>query len=98
MFNRKIYAEGNLRYRNRINQHRIDATLVATYEQNTIRSMFNKATGFANDNTSFYNFNVADEIFVPISQYRENGLLSALTRFGYNYNRKYYIDLNFLFE
>ena len=94
LVNRKIYAEGNLRYRNRINQHRIDATLVATYEQNTIRSMFNKATGFANDNTSFYNFNVADEIFVPISQYRENGLLSALTRFGYNYNRKYYIDLN----
>ena len=94
LVNRKIYAEGNLRYRNRINQHRIDATLVATYEQNTIRSMFNKATGFANDNTSFYNFSVADEIFVPISQYRENGLLSALTRFGYNYNRKYYIDLN----
>ena len=94
LVNRKIYAEGNLRYRNRINQHRIDATLVATYEQNTIRSMFNKATGFANDNTSFYNFNVADEIFVPISQYREYGLLSALTRFGYNYNRKYYIDLN----
>jgi len=94
LVNRKIYAEGNLRYRNRINQHRIDATLVATYEQNTIRSMFNKATGFANDNTSFYNFNVADEIFVPISQYYENGLLSALTRFGYSYNRKYYIDLN----
>ena len=94
LVNRKIYAEGNLRYRNRINLHRIDATLVATYEQNTIRSIFNKATGFANDNTSFYNFNVADEIFVPISQYRENGLLSALTRFGYNYNRKYYIDLN----
>ena len=94
LVNRKIYAEGNLRYRNRINLHRIDATLVATYEQNTIRSMFNKAIGFANDNTSFYNFNVADEIFVPISQYRENGLLSALTRFGYNYNRKYYIDLN----
>ena len=94
LVNRKIYAEGNLRYRNRINQHRIDATLVATYEQNTIRSIFNKATGFANDNTSFYNFSVADEIFVPISQYREYGLLSALTRFGYNYNRKYYIDLN----
>ena len=94
LVNRKIYAEGNLRYRNRINLHRIDATLVATYEKNTIRSMFNKAIGFANDNTSFYNFNVADEIFVPISQYRENGLLSALTRFGYNYNRKYYIDLN----
>ena len=94
LVNRKIYAEGNLRYRNRINLHRIDATLVATYEKNTIRSMFNKAIGFANDNTSFYNFNVADEIFVPISQYLENGLLSALTRFGYNYNRKYYIDLN----
>ena len=92
--NRKIYAEGNLRYRNRFNAHRIDATLVTTYEQNAIRSLFNKATGFANDNTTFYNFNVADEIFVPISQYREIGLLSALTRVGYNYNRKYFIDIN----
>ncbi len=92
--NQKIYAEGNLRYRNRFNLHRIDATMVATYEQNSIRSLFNKATGFANDNTTFYNFSAADEIFVPISQYREIGLLSALTRVGYNYNRKYFIDLN----
>lgn len=92
--NRKIYAEGNLRYRNRFNAHRIDATLVTTYEQNAIRSLFNKATGFTNDNTTFYNFNVADEIFVPISQYREIGLLSALSRVGYNYNRKYFIDIN----
>ena len=92
--NQKIYAEGNLRYRTRFNLHRIDATMVATYEQNSIRSLFNKATGFANDNTTFYNFNAADEIFVPISQYRELGLLSALTRVGYNYNRKYFIDLN----
>lgn len=92
--NRKIYAEGNFRYRNRLNAHRIDATLVTTYEQNAIRSLFNKARGFANDNTSFYNFNVAEEIFVPISQYREVGLLSALARVGYNYNRKYFIDVN----
>jgi TonB-linked SusC/RagA family outer membrane protein len=92
--NRKIYAEGNLRYRNRFNAHRIDATLVTTYEQNAIRSLFNKARGFANDNTSFYNFNVAEEIFVPLSQYREVGLLSALARVGYNYNRKYFIDVN----
>ena len=92
--NQKIYAEGNLRYRTRFNFHRFDATMVATYEQNSIRSLFNKATGFANDNTTFYNFTVADEIFVPISQYRELGLLSALTRVGYNYNRKYFIDLN----
>ena len=92
--NRKIYAEGNLRYRNRFNAHRIDATMVTTYEQNAIRSLFNKATGFANDNTTFYNFNAADEIFVPISQYREIGLLSALIRVGYNYNRKYFIDVN----
>ncbi len=92
--NRKIYAEGNLRYRNRFNAHRIDATVVTTYEQNAIRSLFNKARGFANDNTTFYNFNVAEEIFVPISQYREVGLLSALARVGYNYNRKYFIDVN----
>ena len=92
--NRKIYAEGNLRYRNRFNFHRVDATLVATYEKNTIRSLFNKARGFANDNTAFYNFTSAEEILVPISQYREVGLLSALARVGYNYQRKYFIDIN----
>lgn len=92
--NKKIYLEGNLRYRNRFNFHRIDATLVSTYEKNSIRSLFNKATGFANDNTTFYNFTSAEEIFVPISQYREVGLLSALARIGYSYQRKYFIDLN----
>ena len=83
-----------MRYRNRFNFHRIDATLVSTYEKNSIRSLFNKATGFANDNTTFYNFTSAEEIFVPISQYREVGLLSALARIGYSYQRKYFIDLN----
>ena len=92
--NNKTYAEANLRYRNRFKAHRVDATLVTTYEKNHIRSLFNKATGFGSDNTSFYNFASANEIFVPISQFREVGLLSALFRVGYNYKRKYYVDVN----
>ena len=40
--NSKLYAEANLRYRNRFENHRIDATLVGTYEKNEIRSIFIK--------------------------------------------------------
>jgi len=92
--NSKIYAEANLRYRNRIKNHRIDATLVGTYEKNEIRSIFNKARGFGTDVTSFYNFASAEEILTPITQFREVGLLSALFRVGYNYKRKYFVDIN----
>ena len=92
--NNKIYAEANLRYRNRFQAHRIDAIVIGTYEKNSIRSLFNKAVGYGSDNTSFYNFAAATEIFVPISQFREVGLLSGLVRVGYNYKRKYYADFN----
>ena len=92
--NIKIYAEANLRYKNRFNAHLIDAIVLGTFEKNNIRSLFNKATGYGSDNTSFYNFSSATEIFVPISQFREVGLLSGLARVGYNYKRKYYVDLN----
>ena len=92
--NKKVYAEANLRFRNKFNAHRIDASLVTTYEKNNIRSLFNKAIGFGSDNTSFYDFTSATEIFVPISQFRQVGLLSGLFRVGYNYKRKYYVDVN----
>ncbi len=92
--NSKIYAEANLRYRNRFKSHRIDATLVGTYEKNEIRSIFNKARGFGTDATVFYNFASAEEILTPITQFREVGLLSALFRVGYNYKRKYFLDVN----
>ena len=92
--NSKIYAEANLRYRNRFKNHRIDATLVGTFEKNEIRSIFNKARGFGTDVTSFYNFALAEEILTPITQFREVGLLSALFRVGYNYKRKYFVDIN----
>ena len=92
--NSKVYAEANLRYRNRIKNHRIDATLVGTYEKNEIRSIFNRARGFGTDATSFYNFSSAEEILTPITQFREVGLLSALFRVGYNYKRKYFVDIN----
>jgi len=72
----------------------LDATLVGTYENNEIRSILNKARGFGTDATSFYNFASAEEILTPITQFREVGMLSALFRVGYNYKRKYFIDLN----
>ena len=92
--NSKMYAEVNFRYRNKFNSHRIDATLVGTYEKNEIRSIFNKARGFGTDITSFYNFTSAQEVLTPITQFREVGLLSSLFRVGYNYKRKYFVDVN----
>lgn len=90
----KIYGEANLRYRNRFGAHRLDAILIGTYEKNVFRSLFNKAIGYGSDNTSFYNFSSATEIYVPISGFREVGLLSSVLRIGYNYKRKYYVDFN----
>ena len=90
----KIYGEANLRYRNRFGAHRLDVILIGTYEKNMFRSLFNKAIGYGSDNTSFYNFSSATEIYVPISEFREVGLLSSVLRIGYNYKRKYYVDFN----
>jgi len=92
--NKKIYAESSLRYINNFEGHHIDAILVGTYEKNNIRSMFNKAYGFGSDATSYYTFESATDILVPISQFTEFGLLSGLFRVGYNYKSKYYIDVN----
>ena len=63
----------------------MDAILISTYEKNIVRSLFNKAIGFGSDNTKFYNFTSANEIYVPISQFREVGLFSGVLRVGYNY-------------
>ena len=67
---------------------------MGTFEKNEIRSIFYKARGFGTDATSFYNFTSAEEILVPITQFREVGLLSTLFRVGYNYKRKYFVDIN----
>ena len=92
--NRKIYGETSLRYKNNFGPHRIDAIVVGTIEQNNIRALFNKAYGFGSDVTSFYTFESATDVLVPIAQFREFGLLSGLSRVGYNYKRKYYVDIN----
>ena len=93
--NKKIYTEASLRYRNSFNAHKIDAIVVGTYEQNDIRSMFNKAYGFyGSELTTYHTFENATDILVPIAQFRKTALLSGLTRVGYNYDRRYYIDLN----
>jgi TonB-linked SusC/RagA family outer membrane protein len=92
--NKKIYAESSLRYRNNFKAHHFDAIMVGTYEKNDVRSLFSNAFGFGNDATSFYTFESATDILVPISQFRDFGLLSGLFRVGYNYKNKYYIDVN----
>ena len=92
--NKKIYAESTLRYRNSFRGHNIDAVLVGTYEQNNVRTMLNRAFGFGNDATSFYNFQSATDILVPVSNFNEFGLISGLFRVGYNYKNKYYVDVN----
>jgi hypothetical protein len=92
--NRKIYGETSFRYKNNFGKHRIDAIVVGTIEQNNIRALFNKAFGFKNDLTSYYTFENATDILVPVTQFREFGLLSGLARVGYNYKRRYYVDIN----
>ena len=92
--NQKVYGETSFRYRTNLNGHRIDAIVVGTVENNSIRSLFNKAYGFGSDATGYYNFESATDILVPISQFREFGLVSGLARVGYNYKKKYYVDLN----
>ncbi|MEM7371877.1 MAG: SusC/RagA family TonB-linked outer membrane protein [Bacteroidota bacterium] len=93
--NLKVYSEASLRYKRQFRgKHRLNAIAVGTVEHNDIRSMYNKAFGFGSDLTSFYNFQSATDVLVPISQFREVGLLSGLARVGYNYKWKYYIDAN----
>jgi TonB-dependent starch-binding outer membrane protein SusC len=92
--NKKIYAETSLRYRNKFKAHQIDAIVVGTYEKNDVRALFNSAFGFGNDATTFYTFESATDILVPISQFRDFSLLSGLFRVGYNYKEKYFVDIN----
>lgn len=92
--NKKIYAESSLRYRNDFGKHHLDAIVVGTYELNNVRTMLNRAFGFGNDATSFYNFQSATDILVPVSNFNEFGLISGLFRVGYNYKSKYYVDIN----
>ena len=92
--NIKTYAEANLHYKNNFNGHRVDAIVVGTYENNNIRSMFNKAFNYGSDLTSYYTFESATDIEVPIAGFNEQSLLSALMRVAYNYKGKYYVDVN----
>jgi TonB-linked SusC/RagA family outer membrane protein len=90
----KGYLEANLRYQKQIKKHHIDAIAIATYEQTNDRRLFSKAFGFGNDQTTFYTFESATDILVPVSVFSEFSLLSGLTRFGYNYKKKYFFDVN----
>ncbi|TLX75639.1 TonB-dependent receptor [Labilibacter sediminis] len=92
--NIKTYAEANLHYVRKFNDHKLDAIVVGTYEVNNIRSMFNKAYGYGSDLTTYYTFESATDIMVPQTRFTRVGLLSGLFRVGYNYKGKYYIDVN----
>ena len=92
--NKKIYGETSFRYKNNFGKHRIDAIVVGTVEKNNIRALYNKAFGYGSDVTSYYTFESASDVLVPIAQFRDFGLLSGLARVGYNYKRKYYVDIN----
>lgn len=91
---RKLYGEFNLRYRNRFGKHRIDAVAVGTVEDVSIRTMFNRAFGFGNDVFEFYNLSAATDILPPVSNFTNFKLASGIVRVGYNYKRKYYVDVN----
>ena len=92
--NIKTYAEVNLHYKNNFNGNRIDAIVVGTYENNNIRTMFNKAYGYGSDLTSYYTFESATDIQIPIAGFNEQSLLSGLVRVAYNYKGKYFVDVN----
>ncbi|MBK3516208.1 SusC/RagA family TonB-linked outer membrane protein [Carboxylicivirga marina] len=92
--NIKTYAEGNLHYVRKFGQHKLDAIVVGTYEVNNIRATFNKAYGYGSDITSYYTFESATDIVVPVTRFTRVGLLSGLFRVGYNYKGKYYVDVN----
>ncbi|MFT7196160.1 MAG: TonB-linked SusC/RagA family outer membrane protein [Marinoscillum sp.] len=90
----KGYLEANVRYQKQIKKHRIDAIAIGTYEQTNDRRLFSKAFGFGNDETAFYTFESATDILVPVTVFNQFSLLSGLTRVGYNYQKKYFIDVN----
>ncbi|PTX61734.1 TonB-linked SusC/RagA family outer membrane protein [Kordia periserrulae] len=91
---RKLYGEVNLRYRNRFGKHRIDAVAIGTVEEARIRTMFNRAFGFGSDAFQFYDLSAATDILPPESRFINSRLLSGIFRLGYNYKRRYYLDLN----
>jgi len=90
----KLYGEANLRYRNRFGKHRIDAVAVATVEDVRIRTMFNRAFGFGSDVLEFYDLSAATDILPPESNFTDFRLASGIVRVGYNYKRKYFLDVN----
>ncbi|GAA4818076.1 TonB-dependent receptor [Litoribaculum gwangyangense] len=91
---RKLYGEVNLRYRNRFGKHRIDAVAIGTVEDVRIRTMFNRAFGFGSDVLEFYDLSAATDILPPESNFLDSRLLSSILRVGYNYKRKYFLDVN----
>lgn len=92
---RKLYGEVNLRYRNRWGKHRVDAVAVGTIEDVNVRTSFNRAFGFGSDVFQFYNLSAATDILPHESNFPPNRrLVSGIFRVGYNFKRKYFVDVN----
>ena len=71
----KGYGELNLRYKTRINKkHGIDAIVIGTYEQTNDRRLYSKAFGYGNDATSYYTFQSASDILVPVNVFSQFSL------------------------
>ncbi|MBB6462622.1 SusC/RagA family TonB-linked outer membrane protein [Flammeovirga kamogawensis] len=92
--NTKLYSEVNLRYQNTFGLHHIDVVGLGTIENRSVESNFNKAFGFPVSQTSYYTFENATDILVPVTNYFDQSMLSGLLRVAYNFNSKYFIDAN----
>ncbi len=89
-----IYVEGNLRYKKNFKKHTLDAIIIGTYEQTNDRRLLNRAFGYGSNRTSYYDFTSATDILVPESNFSDFKLLSGLSRIGYSYQKKYFVDVN----
>jgi TonB-linked SusC/RagA family outer membrane protein len=56
--------------------------------------MFNRAFGFGTDVFSFNDLSAATDILPPESDFIDFRLASGIVRVGYNYKRRYFVDVN----
>lgn len=88
------YAEGNIRYKKNFKKHDFDAIIISTYEQTNDRRLLNRAFGYGSDATSYYTFESATDILVPESAFSDFALISGVSRIGYAYQKKYFLEAN----
>lgn len=92
--NIKSYSEANLRYQKSFGKHHTDVILLGTYEHKVIDRSITKAYGFPSDKTTYENFGIATNVLNPVFGESPSVLLSGVFRVGYNFNKKYFVDVN----